>query len=74
MGLQVEEKAVKDRKGKIENVIRQAVKLEIDEHEMALAWHRLCVELEHMAEPEARPPRFNRLLDAIWIAATNEQS
>lgn len=34
------------------------------------AWLRLCNELKAMSHPEARPPRFNRLLNAIWIAAT----
>lgn len=59
-----------DRKTKIEVVLKQAVKTEDDSG----AWCRLCHELESMAEPEARPPRFNRLLRAIWVAATNEQS
>ena len=60
------------RKDKIELVLKQAQKL--SGCEAAIAWQRLRRELEFMSEPEARPPRFARLLRAIWVAATNEQS
>lgn len=60
-----------DRKTKIEAVVR-AISA-VSQEDTRYAWNRLCNELEHMAEPDARPPRFNRLLRAIWVAATNEQ-
>lgn len=63
-----------DRKTKIEAVMDQAFKIDGDPIECQQAWRRLCRELRFMAEPEARSPRFNRLLRAIWVAATNEQS
>lgn len=59
-----------DRKTRIENAIREARKLNGLECEQA--WLRLIKELEFMSEPEARMPRFNRLLLAVWVAATNE--
>lgn len=62
----------KDRKEKIEQVLAKAK--ELDFCDAADAWERLCVELEAMTEPEARPPRFAGLLRAVWVAATNEQS
>ena len=62
-----------DRKTAIERTLKQAMKLHGDDHESASAWMRLCRELEAMAEPEARMPRFNGLLRAIWSAATNEE-
>lgn len=40
----------------------------------AQAWRRLCRELGHMTEPEAKMPRFNALLHALWIAASNDQT
>lgn len=63
----------KDRKTKVEQVVMQANAL-IGTKGAALAWIRLCNELEFMIEPEARMPRFNGLLRAVWVAATNEQS
>ena len=64
----------KDRKDKIEQVLKQAQKADVTPEEAQRAWHRLCRELSHMTEPEARMPRFNGLLRSIWVAATNEQS
>ena len=63
----------KDRKDKVEQVLKQARK-NIGNVEASLAWERLCRELENLTEPEARMPRFNGLLRAVWVAATNEQS
>lgn len=62
----------KDRKDKIENVLRQARKLDGDE--AIQAWRRLCRELEHMTHPESMMPRFHGLLHACWIAASNDQT
>lgn len=62
-----------DRKGKIEQVLIWASN-QGDSQGDAMAWQRLCRELEFMTTPEAKPPRFNNLLRAIWVAATNEQS
>lgn len=62
-----------DRKTKVEAVLRKADVI-MDPEDTFDAWFRLCEELRHMTEPEARPPRFNRLLRAIWVAATNEPS
>lgn len=62
----------KDRKDHVENVLRQAEL--IDGTEAIQAWRRLCRELSFMIEPEARMPRFNKLLHALWIAASNDQS
>lgn len=66
-------KPVSDRKNAIEMTLSEANKLN-GHLESGLAWQRLCNELQTMCEPEARPPRFNALLRAIWVAATNEQS
>lgn len=63
----------KDRKARIEQVLTQAQKA-VGTGEASLSWQRLCRELESMTEPESRMPRFNGLLKAVWIAATNEQS
>lgn len=63
-----------DRKDKIETVLAQAEKLYLSDSEMVQAWLRLCRELGHMAHPEARMPRFNGLLHAVWIAASNDQT
>jgi len=63
---------MKDRKSKIELVQSQAAKLA--DSDAAHAWYRLCNELAYLTDPESRPPRFNGLLRAIWVAATNEQS
>lgn len=63
---------IKDRKSKVEQVLRQARKLE--GIEAVYAWRRLCRELENMTHPEARMPRFNGLLHACWIAASNDQT
>lgn len=61
-----------DRKERLENVLTQAERL--DGLEAIQAWRRLCRELSFMTEPEARMPRFNKLLNALWIAASNDQS
>lgn len=66
------DKPAKDRKDKIEQTLVQAQKL--DGLEAIQAWRRLCRELEHMTQPEARMPRFNGLLHAVWIAASNDQT
>lgn len=64
---------MKDRKSRIDQVWTQADKLN-GHLESGLAWQRLCNELRNISDPESRPPRFNALLKAIWVAATNEQS
>ena len=61
-----------DRKDKLDMVLAQARKLDGDE--AIQAWRRLCRELDHMTQPEARMPRFNALLHACWIAASNDQT
>lgn len=61
-----------DRKTRIELTVGQAQKL--SGFDAAVAWRQLWKNLEGMCEPEARPPRFNGLLRAIWAAATNEPS
>lgn len=63
-----------DRKDKIEMVLKPARFCGTDTQEAAQAWLRLVRELEFMTEPEARQPRFKGLLNAINIAATNDQS
>lgn len=63
-----------DRKTKIEQVLKQAKRIQPNTAESDLAWTRLCAALENLTDPEARMPRFNTLLNAIWVAATNEQS
>ncbi len=62
-----------DRKGHIEQVLVQAEKCN-GNIESVLSWQRLCNELRNLSSPESRPPRFNALLRAIWVASTNEQS
>lgn len=64
----------KDRKAKIELVLREARKANAFRDESATAWDRLCRELEHMVDPDARPPRFHGLLHALWIAASNDRT
>lgn len=66
-------KTRKDRKTQIEQAVFASNAL-VGTGEAAVAWNRLCNELEAMTQPEARPPRFDALLRAIWVAATNEQS
>lgn len=61
-----------DRKARIEVTVRNMAFL--DGPQSKAAWRRLVHNLTAMTEPEARPPRFNGLLRAIWAAATNEQS
>ena len=63
----------KDRKDRLEQVLDQAYKASQRE-ESSVAWQRLCRELHSMTEPEANIPRFNELLRALWVAATNEQN
>lgn len=62
----------KDRKGQVEMVLEQAQKL--DGHEAVQAWRRLCRELDAITQPESRMPRFDKLLHACWIAASNDQT
>lgn len=62
----------RDRKDKIELVVNRAQKL--DGSEAIQAWRRLCRELDFMTLPESQPPRFNGLLHACWIAASNDQT
>jgi len=64
----------KDRKDKIEMVLVQSGKFGGIEEEEVQAWRRLCRELNHLIDPEARMPRFNELLHAVWIAASNDQT
>lgn len=61
-----------DRKEKIELVLTQALNLDGDD--AVQAWRRLCRELDNMTHAESRPPRFNGLLHAVWIAASNDQT
>lgn len=63
-----------NRKDKIEIILTQAGKFGGNEQEEVQAWRRLCRELNHLAEPKARMPRFNSLLYACWIAAFNDQT
>jgi hypothetical protein len=63
-----------DRKTNIELTLVQAEKLITDQGECKQAWLRLIRELEFMSEPEARMPKFNALMHAIWIAATGDQT
>ena len=67
-------KSPTDRKTQIEYTATQAEKLTASKDEMAQAWMRLTRELVNMTHPEARSPRFSALLNAIWIAATNDQT
>lgn len=62
----------KDRKDKLDNVLKCAEQL--DGEDAIQAWRRLCRELGHMTHPEAQMPRFNQLLHACWIAASNDQT
>jgi hypothetical protein len=61
------------RKDKIENVLAQCERIESAEG-VNQAWIRLCRELRFLSDPESRPPRFEHLLHAVWIAASNDQS
>lgn len=63
-----------DRKTKIEAVLKAAEYTRERSGDAGECWIVLLDELRAMTEPEARPPRFNRVLRAIWVAATNEQS
>lgn len=63
-----------DRKTAIENVLRELRKLDTSGHEIAQCYFRLIRELEFMTHPEVKMPRFDALLNSIWIAATNEQT
>lgn len=65
-------KLKRDRKDKIDLVLAQAMKLE--DADAAEAWRRLRRELLNMTHPEAPMPRFNALLHACWIAASNDQT
>lgn len=62
-----------DRKEQIEQVLTQA-RNQGDAEGAAMAWDRLCRELEFMTLAESKPPRFAGLLRAVWVAATNEPS
>lgn len=63
-----------DRKTKIDRTAAEAQKLCDDNNEIRQAWFRLIRELEFMSDPEAKMPRFNQLLHAIWIAASGDQT
>jgi len=63
-----------DRKTKIEHTLTEARKICDNNNEVRQCWFRLMRELEFMADAEAPMPRFNQLLHAIWIAATDDQS
>lgn len=62
-----------DRKTHLDGVLFRARRITSSANECQQAWLRLCRELEFMSEPEAKMPRFNRLLNAIYFAATNEE-
>lgn len=64
----------KNRKDKVEQVLKQARKISSDSNETRQAWCRIIRELEFMCDPEAKMPRFNTLLHAVWIAATGDQT
>lgn len=61
-----------DRKDRVELVLAQAQKLDSDD--AVQAWRRLCRELDLLAHPESKMPRFDGLLHACWIAASNDQT
>lgn len=63
-----------DRKTAIENTLRQLDKTAVSQHECEQIAMRLKRELEFLCEPEARMPRFKGLLNAVWIAVSNDQS
>lgn len=63
-----------DRKTRIESTLIQARKIAADSNATRQAWLRLIRELEFMSDPEAKMPRFNPLLHAVWIAATGDQT
>lgn len=62
----------RDRKDKLDLVLAQATMLHGDA--AIKAWWTLCRELGQMTHPEAPMPRFNTLLHAVWIAASNDQT
>lgn len=64
----------KDRKDRIEMILARSGKFGGNEDEEVQAWRRLLRELNHLAHPEAKTPRFNSLLHAVWIAASNDQT
>lgn len=64
----------KDRKDRIEMILSQSGKFGGDEQEEVQAWRRLCRELGHLTHPESKMPRFDTLLHAVWIAASNDQT
>ena len=63
-----------DRKTAIEQTIVELRKCSNNTAECHQGWLRLIRELEFMTEPEARMHRFKRLMNAIWIAATGDQT
>ena len=64
----------KDRKDRIEMILAQCGKFDGNKKEEVQAWRRLRQELGAMTHPEARMPRFNALVNAIWIAASNDHT
>lgn len=61
-----------DRKTRLEQTLRPMRRISGNPNDGHQAWLRLLRELEFMSEPESRMPQFNKLLGAIWTAATNE--
>lgn len=67
-------RSTKDRKDRIELILTQSGKFGGDEREEVQAWRRLCRELVAMTHPEARMPRFDHMIRALWVAASNDQT
>lgn len=63
-----------NRKDQIENTLKACNKIADSPAEVYHAWNRLRLELEFLSNPEGRNPRFCHLLNAIWIAASNDQT
>jgi len=63
-----------DRKDRVEQVLAQARKISNDSNETRQAWLRIIRELEFLCDPEAKMPKFDSLLHAVWIAATGDQT
>lgn len=65
---------MKTRKDEIDLVAAQCERIAHDPNEVRQAWLRICRELRFLSDPEAKPPKFNALLHAIWIAASGDQT
>ena len=63
-----------DRKTAIESTLKAMRKVSGHPNDCQQAWLRLVREMEFMADPEARMPRFKGLMHAVWIAATNDHT